>query len=213
MSIAKKAVYTAGLFIAFFCLYFLVQFTTHAGKTNFLSEIDALIPLIPEFIWVYWSLPLQVLLAMVWLIKDRNLFFETFWSCIVASFFAFGFYLLLPAHYPRENFELTTTSQYLLNLTRTIDGASNTFPSSHVIFSWIMYISAARTKLAKQNSGLGLLFLFWTIGITLSTLAVKQHFIIDIIFGCALAFMIFYFVVKIREGWHLPALFIYRKIK
>ena len=175
--------------------------------------MDALIPFIPEFIWVYWSLPLQILFAMVWLIQDRNLFFETFWSCIVASFLAFGFYLFLPLYYPRESFELTTISRYLLDFTRSIDEANNTFPSSHVIFTWIMYISAARTKLAKQNSGLGALFLLWTVGITLSTLVVKQHFIIDVLSGCVLAFIIFYFVVKIRARWRPPTLFICRKIK
>ena len=210
MSIAKKAVYTTGLFTAFFCLYFLIQFIPHAGRADFLFEIDVLIPSIPEFIWLYWSLPLQIFFAMVWIVQDRNLFFETFWSCIVASFLAFGFYLVLPSHYPRENFELVTLSSYILDITRSIDGANNTFPSSHVIFTWIMCISTAKTKLAKENRGLSLLFLFWTIGITLSTLAVKQHFVIDVVFGCVLAFAIFHLVNKIREGWASPTLVIYR---
>jgi membrane-associated phospholipid phosphatase len=210
MSNAKKAAYTTGLFVAFFCFYFVIQFIPQANKIDILFEIDKLIPLMPEFIWIYWSLPLQIFFAMVLIIQDRNLFFETFWSCIVASLLAFGFYLTLPIHYPREAFELATLSSHLLELTRSVDKANNTFPSSHVIFTWLMYISTARTKLAGKYRGLSLLFMFWTVGITVSTLAVKQHFIVDAAFGCFLSFLIFYLVNKIRENWIAPSLVIYR---
>ena len=210
MSLAKKTVYTIVLFTAFFCFYFLIQYMVQASKINFLSEIDAAIPLVPEFIWLYWSLPFQIFLVMVCFIRDKNLFFETFWACVASSLFLFGFYLVFPFSYPREACTISGISSYLLEFTRSIDAAHNTFPSSHVTFTWLMYITVTKTKLAKHISGLSFMFLLWTAGITISTLVVKQHFIMDAIFGCLLAFTIFHFVVRFREYWSSTPLFSYR---
>ena len=210
MSLTKKAVYTTTLFTVFFLFYFLIQFLVRASEVEFLLRIDSLIPMIPEFIWLYWSLPIQIFLVMVCFIRDKNLFFKTFWSCIISSFLMFCFYLAFPSSYPREVCAAVDISSQLLELTRSIDAAHNTFPSSHVTFTWLMYLATTKTKLARRMPSLSLLSLLWTAGITFSTLAVKQHFVMDVIFGCLLAFTIFHFVIRFREYLHSITLLIYR---
>ena len=207
MSLVKKAAYTSSLFAAFFCFYFAIQLTVKVNGVDLLLEIDSLIPLIPEFIWLYWSLPIQIFFVMVYMIRDKELFFQTFWSCLFSSLIMFVFYLVLPSFYPRSSIEISTISASMLELTRSFDGSHNTFPSGHVIFTWLMYIAAAKSRFVKQSNYFNFVFLFWTVGITLSTLIVKQHFIVDVIFGCILAFAVFHLVTRFTEHCRPSVLF------
>ena len=77
-------------------------------------------------------------------------------------------------------------------MTRQIDASNNTFPSGHVTFAWIMFLGASSSNLAKRVVGIRRLYLLWAIGITMSTLVLKQHYIVDVISGITLAVACFY---------------------
>ena len=194
MTFARKATYTTGLFIVFFSFYFFLQHSIDTGNIDLILEIDKSIPFMPEFVWVYHSIFFQVFLVMVCFIKDKKLFFNTFWSCVVCSMFLLFFYTVLPSFYPRVEFEITSLSTQLVDLTRTFDASNNTFPSGHVTFSWLMFLAMSKTRIARIQFGLAPLFLLWALGISLSTLVIKQHFLVDVMAGCTLAFTIFYVI-------------------
>jgi len=80
----------------------------------------------------------------------------------------------------------------MVYLTYQVDGSSNTFPSGHVAFAWIMFLGAAHSEAAKRIQGLQALYLLWAIGISLSTLTLKQHYIVDVFSGIFLALISFY---------------------
>jgi len=117
---------------------------------------------------------------------------QTFWACIVAGLLMSVFHIAAPAIYPRAPFEVTNVHETLVEFTRTIDGASNTFPSGHVAFSWLMFLAARKTKYAKENPFISRFFLLWAIGISFSTLVIKQHFVADVVSGIATAVLSFY---------------------
>ena len=100
--------------------------------------------------------------------------------------------MCFPSFYPRPEFEVNTISEALVQLTRKIDASHNTFPSGHVTFAWIMFLGAVKTKLANQVEGLKALYLLWAIGIAMSTLTLKQHYLIDVLSGITLAYVSFY---------------------
>ena len=131
---------------------------------------------------------------MVGFVKERSLFFSMFWSCLMASIILNLFYMILPSFYPREDFALNTVHDYFLQLTRDFDGPHNTFPSGHVTFSWLIMFTALKTKLVSANRSLCLLYIFWTICVTLSTLVLKQHFVVDVLSGIFLSCVVFYLV-------------------
>ena len=112
MTYSKKATYTTGLFVAFFCFYFTLQHAINVGNINLILEIDKSIPFMPEFVWIYHSIFFQVFLVMVCFIKDKDLFFRTFWSCVVCSVILFLFYMILPS-FTRE--ERLTQLVFLLS--------------------------------------------------------------------------------------------------
>ena len=207
MTIAKKAAYTTGFFASFFFLYFTIQFLISQSQINLILEVDKMIPFVPEFVWIYHSLHLQVFLVMVFLIREEHLFFKTFWACALSSILLFTFYLLMPSFYPRPDIDSIGISAQMVNITRIFDAANNTFPSGHVAFTWLMFLAASKSKMVKEQLGFSLIFLLWTLGISLSTLVIKQHHIVDVASGWLLAFVVSYFVERFNVARALSDLF------
>ena len=112
-------------------------------------------------------------------------------------------FIALPIEYPRPEVMASGISSALLVATQELDYAHNTCPSGHVAFAWLMFLAAVKTQWVRHEPWMGRVFLLWAIGIILSTLVLKQHFIADVIAGVFLASFSFYmakFVVK-----HQPA--------
>lgn len=203
MSIGSKAKHMLIFSIINFALYFLIQSYAVEHKFDFMTSIDEAIPLMPEHIWIYHSIIPVIFITMVLLVKTRKTFFTTFWSCVVVAAVLNASYVLLPSHYPRVAFEVNTLSEVLLNLTRQIDGANNTFPSGHVAFAWTLFMGVRKTKLAEVLFGTKSLYLLWALGISLSTLVLKQHYIVDVLSGISLAVTCYFLVDSVVEYYGL----------
>ncbi|MDO8677301.1 MAG: phosphatase PAP2 family protein, partial [Acidobacteriota bacterium] len=59
----------------------------------------------------------------------------------------------------------------------------NHFPSLHVALSWLAVFASQVSR--RSRVGLGVL----AAGISVSTVFVKQHYIVDVLYGCALAWV------------------------
>jgi len=183
-----------GLFIIFnFISYFSIQFFLTANKYDFLTSFDHLIPFIPEFIWIYHTLIPIILITMFSFMIKKEVFLSAFTAYMIASIILSTFYILFPSFYPRESFvDPASISGWLVELTRVIDGANNTFPSGHVTFAWLLAFFINLTQHAKKHTWIKLVYYFWAVLITFSTLALKQHFIVDTLSGIILASMCYF---------------------
>ena len=202
MSLKKKSFFTIIVFLFFMSGYFIIQRVVDAANISLLMEADEWIPLMTEFVWIYHSLPLYILLVMVFLIKRSAVFWRTVVSCLASSVVMFVCFILLPIEYPRPEIVDTDFSSALLLMTQEIDFAHNTCPSGHVAFSWLMVLAAISTQWVKKEPWMGRVTLLWSIGIILSTLVLKQHFIADVFAGVLLASFSFYcskFVVTSKQ--------------
>ena len=103
MGLKKKVFYTISFWFIFLAGYFLIQHTATLTDFTLLSEMDEAIPLMPEFIWVYHSLPIFIFTVMVLMIKQAGVFWRTLYSCIIAAIVIFAFYIALPIEYPRPS--------------------------------------------------------------------------------------------------------------
>tara|TARA_R100000808_G_scaffold24596_1_gene57081 strand:- start:4976 stop:5635 length:660 start_codon:yes stop_codon:yes gene_type:complete len=195
MPVLRKANYMLVFGACNLLVYFLIQGYV-SNEYSFLTPFDAAFPFMPEFVWIYQSLLPVIALTMVLLVKSKRLFFNTFWACLVATLIIHLIWILFPSFYPRPDLDAKTLSEMVVQLSYDIDNSSNTFPSGHVAFSWIMYLGARRSQLAKKTTGLSSLYLLWAIGVSLSTLAIKMHYVVDVIGGLAIASFCFYLV-----GW------------
>ena len=134
----------------------------------------------------------MIFLTTLGLIKHRRAFFISFIACLLAIILLNTFYVLFPAFYPRGDLgDHSSISFWLMEFTREIDGANNTFPSGHVTFSWLMVFTAANCELISKAKYKFIkhLYIIWALGISLSTLFLKQHFIIDVFSGALMALL------------------------
>jgi len=187
---SRRFTYTIVLFVCYLFVYYYLQHLSKGSTGSYMTVLDTSIPFMPEFVWMYHTLPVCIFMAMVLCIKKRFLFMRAFWSCVVAS----------SAIYPHEAFAVTNAHEYLVDLTRKIDGPANTFPSGHVAFSWLMYLSVRKSKFANNYDYVSRTFLLWAIGISLSTLAIKQHFVADVVSGVVTAFISFHLAALFLRG-------------
>ena len=203
MSLKSKASYMMFFSIVNFALYFAIQAVATEHRFDFMTSYDEAIPFMPEHIWIYHSIMPVIAMTMILLVKTKRNFFTTFWSCVLAAAVLNISYILLPAHYPRLSFEINTISEMLVDLTRQIDGANNTFPSGHVTFAWLLFIGASKTKLADIFFGIKPLYLLWALGVSFSTLVLKQHYIVDVLTGISLAYTSYFLVDSAVKRYQL----------
>ena len=199
MSTKVKAKYF--LILSFFnlVLYFVVQGYVTKHEVDLMTDLDRAVPFMPEYIWIYHSIMPIIGVTMILLVKTKRIFFTTFWSCVLATIVLNSMYLLFPSFYPREEFQINTISELLVDLTRQIDGANNTFPSGHVTFAWILFWGVFYSKVAASLKGIKSLYLLWALGISMSTLVLKQHYVADVCSGFGMAMTIFFFVKILFE--------------
>lgn len=167
--------------------YFGIQGLITSNTIDLLTPFDQAIPLVPEFIWIYNSLIPVLLASCVFLLRTKKVFWTTCVAFLVATVVLDVFYVVMPSFYPRESFEIANASTWFLNLTREIDGSNNTFPSGHVALSWLLFWATSNSTTLKNKKKIKLVFGLWAFAISLSTLTLKQHYIVDVIGGFVLA--------------------------
>ena len=203
MPVVRKANYMLLFGVVNLFTYFLIQdCVTH--KYNFLTDLDKSIPFIPEFVWIYHSLVPVIGVTMVLLARTKKLFFNALWACVVTTLILHFFYVVFPSFYPRPILMPETISEAMVQLSYDIDNSSNTFPSGHVAFAWIMFWVAKHSQRAKKTPIIINFYMLWAIGISISTLAIKMHYIIDIFGGFVLASTSFFAMREIirRRDWY-----------
>jgi membrane-associated phospholipid phosphatase len=203
MSRTTRLLYLLGFLFLYCSSYFITQAVIKTSEFALLTEIDKSIPFMPEHVWIYHTLLPAIVITMTVLVNKQKMFFNVFWASIVCAVTLNLFYVMFPVFYPRPELIPATLSELVLELTHRIDGAHNTFPSGHVTFAWLMFLGVAHVKETVSTFGIRLLYFLWSIGVMLSTLTLKQHFIADVVAGVALATISFFFVKSFINKFHL----------
>jgi membrane-associated phospholipid phosphatase len=158
------------------------------------SSWDRQIPLVPAWVWIYMGcyffpfVPLMV--AKNWHRFNRGLV-----AIIFANVTAFIVYLVFPVAIPRPPLG-DSLSERALAFIYAIDfnPAVTELPSLHVTFSWLVYFMCRHQGLSRLKESL---VLSMAILISISTMFVKQHLIVDVIAGLALASASWYLAGKV----------------
>ena len=193
-----KAKYMLIWFCVTSALYFLVQFAV-SHSYSFMTPLDKLIPFVPEFIWIYHTLIPVIIITTIFSMERRTVFFNTILALSFSVLILTTCHILFPSFYPRQEIPSGSISLWLVNVTRTVDAACNTFPSGHVTFSWILYLCISDAERIKRTKWLRLTYLLWATLIALSTLVLKQHYIFDVVAGLGLAWLSVMVAKKVRS--------------
>ena len=93
---------------------------------------------------------------------------------------AYATYLLYPVYFERPVLEVDSLATWLLSI-EYLDHSYNHFPSLHVAIVWLGYF-ACRDRPACRGWLLPV-----TVAVSVSTVFVKQHYVVDVLYGAALA--------------------------
>ncbi|WP_147206180.1 phosphatase PAP2 family protein [Segetibacter aerophilus] len=165
-------------------IIFLIPYTVVNNLTlqrNTISFIpgEQSIPFLPWTFIIYLSAFLQSLFVMYHL--PRPLLYKTLLSLSIAVMIGFILFLIIPLQYPRE---LYVNNNPLVILFRKIDRSGNCFPSLHIVITTVFSYTYCNYEKSKLK---GFLMWLWCAMIIVSVLTTKQHYLIDVLGGIALA--------------------------
>jgi membrane-associated phospholipid phosphatase len=164
--------------------------------------LDGVIPFIPSYLYIYLFCYV-IVLAIPLMSRDPAFLNRAYLAFIWTNLFAFVFFAVFPSQGPPRH-PPAGSSEALLQLLYQADSRWNALPSLHVANPWLVALFAVREKGVSAWSAL--LFLL-ALGISVSTLFIKQHYLLDVVSGMVLAFVAFAVaeMVNVRNApWRLP---------
>src|SRR3989338_6179632 len=167
------------IFLLMWGIYFITNFLNAGrGTYSFNIFLDGLIPFVPLFVFFYFIYFPFVLLPFLFA-KGKN-----FINLVKANIFIIMIsnliYVLIPTKIPRPEFIANDIPTFVLNFVYNID---NLFPSLHVSMTFLALL--AISKINKKFFLIALVLFALT---TLSTLFIKQHYVLDVLSGLMLGY-------------------------
>lgn len=147
--------------------------------------LDRAIPLLPSWSLVYGALYLFLIVLPILAIREEDPIRRTVHAYLLAWITAYAFFIAWPTVAPRPPGELvegTSFGAWGLRLLYGADPPYNCFPSLHVAHSFISALA-----LRGLHRPLGALSLGAASLVAVSTLFTKQHYVLDVVAGVALA--------------------------
>lgn len=152
---------------------------------NFESALDLAVPFLPWSITVYYGAFVFWYVSYVFIMRSgkenafRFLCAHTLSLCVILLFFLF-----MPTTNTRPEVTGDSFWDWAMRMLYSIDAATNLFPSLHCQMSWICSRGLEKTNAPKWFKIFAYVFTFL---IFASTMTTKQHILIDVLSGWALA--------------------------
>jgi membrane-associated phospholipid phosphatase len=172
----RVAVIFMGFYILFAATYLPInQFSVGRPAATLFLPGERRLPFLPVFEYLYvltYFLPLPLLFT----IRDYATLRRLMRGAVLTLIVAYATYLIFPVYFERPPLTVSSLHTWLLSL-EYLDKPYNHFPSLHVALTWLAVF-------ASQVSGKSRLTLVvLAIGISLSTVFVKQHYVVDVLYG------------------------------
>jgi membrane-associated phospholipid phosphatase len=149
-----------------------------------LTAVDRLIHFRPAALPLYFSLWFYVSLVPALLIDRRELLSYAL-AAVAICFIGLGIFLLWPTavSWPDANWSQHPAFEFL----QSVDASGNACPSLHVAFAVFTAFWLGRL-LRQMDAGktMGALNGLWCLGIIYSTVAIRQHVVLDVFAGAGL---------------------------
>ncbi|MCB2204908.1 phosphatase PAP2 family protein [bacterium] len=155
--------------------------------------VDSELPFWSGAVYVY-LLAYVIVLGLFFVRRDPAFLNRAFLAFISMNLFAFLLFALFPAEGPPRP-AVTELSNSIVVFMQSIDARWNAFPSLHVANPWLVALLALRER---PKAPVSLLLLLLAIAISLSTLLIRQHYILDVLGGFALAVLVFAIFHRLR---------------
>jgi membrane-associated phospholipid phosphatase len=191
------AVYSA--WVAVFILEGLYAVTLPTADPTL--RIDTLIPVVPEFVWVYVSCYVFPLILLI-ITRDWHRFNLALLAIMICTLLAFIGHLAYPVAFERPQLDSSLSARFVAFIyAHDFKPGAQNFPSLHVAIAWIVAFASRGNHLGRIVE-LGI-FLY-AILIMLSTVFIKQHLVVDLVGGTFLAFAVWPLLRRVYDRRILP---------
>lgn len=177
---------TMGSIAGFFVLFFWVMHNPPSAHTVMpLTVIDYWVAVSDQAMVLYSSLWLYISLAPA-LAKDRGELLSCARDAAIMATLGLTVFWFFPTTVP--DFSVDWTQYPALQMLKATDVGGNAFPSLHVAFAALVAVQLKR-QLSSVNAPVWVHVanMLWALGIIYSTLATRQHVLIDVLGGLLLA--------------------------
>lgn len=153
------------------------------GRTVYMPELalDRAIPLDPVWMLAYGSIWIFAFLP-VFVVPNPALTRRVMLAVLAVIVIAYLGFLAYPTVLPRPEKLGDGFLARSLEITYSLDPPYNCFPSLHVAWAFVAALSCYRV-----HRGVGIVALVWAAVIGVSTLYTKQHYVVDVVGGIAIA--------------------------
>ena len=174
------------------------EYTSRLPAVDLTTTLDHAIPFRAAWIWIYMLTYLVPFLAML-VVQDDERVYRALVAVGLASVSAYVVYILYPVGTPRP-FVGDSVADHLVAIQQRLDYPRNQLPSLHVANAWILYATVAGDRRERWVRAVWAVLAF---AITLSTLLVKQHVLLDVLAGLVWAVAAFWASGKVyaRLRW------------
>lgn len=170
-------------------------FTRERYHFNLSGGLDDYIPFVP------WTVVIYLGCYIFWVInyiigcrQERNEAFRFISADFAAKLVCLLCYMIFPTTNTRPVITGNSLWEELMGLLYQMDAADNLLPSIHCLTSWFCFLAVRKNE--KIPLWYKWLSLFIAVSICISTLTTKQHVLIDVFAGVALAELSYLFVEK-----------------
>lgn len=174
-------------------IYFLPQRINFKSPRRLLLSLDNKIPFSPKWVWVYSFLYYPFIISTILTINDFRQFGYTSVNFVILLLtqvlIAFLFPVKTPDHW-RFYDPNNSISEKFLSIVHSVDKGGNCFPSMHIAVATLSSLHIMH-NLHDQYGYAAYGIFVMPILIAISTLFTKQHYLVDIPAGGALAAAIF----------------------
>lgn len=186
-----------GLIFGFQCaIYFFTElYVRNLDKMSFHTVIDAKIPFVEPFIYIYLSC------YILWIINiplagnvSKNHFYKLCTTSLICVLISGVCFVLFPVTIDRPTVTGTGLTASFVRFLYKIDSPVNLFPSLHCISSWLAYVAVRGQDVIPKPYRI--FSCVYAISICISTQVLKQHFLADLVVGVALVELVWYLVRK-----------------
>ncbi len=184
--------------------FFFVEKLVPSGSDYWVSymKLDDLIPFCEYFVvfYVLWY-PYMVATGLYLIFKDADAFKRMIWCIAIGFTSSLIFFLIFPNGQDLRPSEFANDNifTYLIGMLYSSDTNTNVLPSMHVIGSMATLYAFFDCKALRKKKLLVAGAIFLSVMINLSTVFIKQHSFLDVIWGLvwsAAIFVIVHIVIK-----------------
>lgn len=168
------------------------------------TDLDGKIPFLKGFIIPYmiW-MPFLYLTLIYFYFRDRSLYYRTLVTYTVCVLICYSIYMIFQTTVPREAMLGEDLLSRMVLFIYTNDAPFNCFPSIHCLTSYLLLLAASRSEAISRRAVSFIGIISWSI--IASTVFVKQHVVLDVFAGVALAHVVFAVVQRIAAYRTSPA--------